>query len=362
MNTNNISIYLDVALSLTFFYFVCSMFVSGIVEFIHTIFEKRAAFLQKAFEKLNSTINDKSESLWSKLKENPFITNLEDEVDKKWKLWGRKMSYLDSSTFVSAIINILENVKLDENTTIQDEFGKIKLQIEGFDAGTFQQILKTLAQESDSLKTFEVKLANWFDQYMEHVSGWFKRYSRLTVMITSVVVTITLNLNTIVITKQLSGDKTLRNSIVQQAVNYVDSTAVDLVETNAFYRNDANFRLFLKENYTYLSNKIDTALLQPSNLTKQLTAIDSLAYSEATAKYLESNIQSLGLKIGYTFSGINIWKKFQQVFMQNNMTVIWTLCGWLLTIAALSFGAPFWFDLLVKLVNVRNVMKKPNSN
>lgn len=338
------------------------MFVSGIVEFIHTIFEKRAAFLQKAFEKLNSTINNTGESLWTKLKANPFITNLEDEVDNKWKLWGRKMSYLDSSTFVSAIINMLGNIKLDENTTVQNEYSKIKLQIEGFDAGNFQQILKTLAQESTDLKSFEEKLAKWFDQYMEHVSGWFKRYSRLTVMITSAVVTIALNLNTIVITKQLSSDKTLRNSIVQKAVNYVDSTAIDLVDTNAFYKNDANFRIFLKENYAYLSNKIDTALLEPTNKIKQLTAIDSLAYSEATAKYLESNIQSLGFKIGYTFTGSTTWEKFEQVFEQNNMTIFWTLCGWLLTVAALSFGAPFWFDLLVKLVNVRNVMKKPNSD
>lgn len=54
MLNNNISVFLDVALSLTFFYFITSMFVSGIVEFINTIFEKREAFLQKALEKLQN--------------------------------------------------------------------------------------------------------------------------------------------------------------------------------------------------------------------------------------------------------------------------------------------------------------------
>jgi hypothetical protein len=34
---------------------------------------------------------------------------------------------------------------------------------------------------------------------------------------------------------------------------------------------------------------------------------------------------------------------------------------WLLTGLAVSLGAPFWFDFLTKLVNVRHGMRKPNS-
>lgn len=338
------------------------MFVSGIVEFFQTIFEKRAAFLQKAIEKLQEKTVEVEDSFWIKFKNNPFIQNLEDEVDKKWKVWGRKMSYIDSSTFVSAIINMLGNIKLDDDTTIDDGFVKLKKQIDNFDKGGFQQILKTLIQESTDLDAFETKLANWFNQYMEHVSGWFKRYSRLVVMLASLSVSIILNLNTIVITKQLSSDKSLRNSIVSKAVNYVDSTGINLKSDSAIYNNDSNFKAFLKLNYAYLSTKIDKSMLPNSSTNNQLTAIDSLTYSEATAKYLESNIQSLGLNIGYTFVEKSYLGKFKEVFYQNNMNVFLTVIGWLLTTSALSFGAPFWFDLLVKLVNVRNVMKKPNNN
>jgi hypothetical protein len=35
------------------------------------------------------------------------------------------------------------------------------------------------------------------------------------------------------------------------------------------------------------------------------------------------------------------------------------VAGWLLTALALSLGAPFWFDLLNKLVNIRHGMTKP---
>ncbi len=35
--------------------------------------------------------------------------------------------------------------------------------------------------------------------------------------------------------------------------------------------------------------------------------------------------------------------------------------GWLITAAAVSLGAPFWFDLLNKLVNLRAAGKKPKE-
>jgi hypothetical protein len=37
------------------------------------------------------------------------------------------------------------------------------------------------------------------------------------------------------------------------------------------------------------------------------------------------------------------------------------LLGWMLTILAISLGAPFWFDMLNKLVNVRSAGKSPDE-
>jgi len=35
------------------------------------------------------------------------------------------------------------------------------------------------------------------------------------------------------------------------------------------------------------------------------------------------------------------------------------ILGWLITALAISFGAPFWFDLLNRLVDLRGSGKKP---
>jgi hypothetical protein len=37
------------------------------------------------------------------------------------------------------------------------------------------------------------------------------------------------------------------------------------------------------------------------------------------------------------------------------------VCGWLLTALAASLGAPFWFDMLSRFVNIRNAGKAPSE-
>ena len=38
------------------------------------------------------------------------------------------------------------------------------------------------------------------------------------------------------------------------------------------------------------------------------------------------------------------------------------LIGWLISGIAIAMGAPFWFDLLGKVMNVRNTGKPPKSS
>jgi hypothetical protein len=50
---------------------------------------------------------------------------------------------------------------------------------------------------------------------------------------------------------------------------------------------------------------------------------------------------------------------WRRPFVDNfNLT---TPVGWLLTILAVSMGAPFWFDILNKVMNVRYAGKSPDE-
>jgi hypothetical protein len=48
-------------------------------------------------------------------------------------------------------------------------------------------------------------------------------------------------------------------------------------------------------------------------------------------------------------------------FFTNHFTFR-NIIGWCIFILALSLGAPFWFDVMKKLVNIRNTGKAPQSN
>ena len=45
----------------------------------------------------------------------------------------------------------------------------------------------------------------------------------------------------------------------------------------------------------------------------------------------------------------------------NNETFLTRLAGWLATVLAVMQGAPFWFDLLNKISNVRSTGAKPST-
>jgi hypothetical protein len=71
-----------------------------------------------------------------------------------------------------------------------------------------------------------------------------------------------------------------------------------------------------------------------------------------TATKLQATGITWGWGNGYTV-GTKDWKE------QNSYDLISKFFGILLTAVAASMGAPFWFDMLNKLINIRAVGKSP---
>jgi hypothetical protein len=44
------------------------------------------------------------------------------------------------------------------------------------------------------------------------------------------------------------------------------------------------------------------------------------------------------------------------------INIFFVVAGWLIAAGCLSMGAPFWFNLLMKLVNVRRAGVKPSAD
>lgn len=78
-----------------------------------------------------------------------------------------------------------------------------------------------------------------------------------------------------------------------------------------------------------------------------------------STKQLKADIDSLhALDIPVGWKGTNV----------KDLTTFWDylnfkhIAGWLATILAICMGAPFWFDLLNKIANLRGTGPKPSSS
>jgi hypothetical protein len=129
------------------------------------------------------------------------------------------------------------------------------------------------------------------------------------------------------------------------------------------------------------SAKIDTTLINNTDkIIRQVKQLDSLThnYNSSRDSALEKassqidQIASLGLPIG--------WKKDQaplswrhkpkyapsNYFEQHKTFTFWNVISYIIGIIAtaisLSFGAPFWFDMLLKAINIRRAGKRPSTD
>ena len=173
-------------------------------------------------------------------------------------------------------------------------------------AGVKHRLIVLVDEARGDLDAFREGLEAWFDDTMARVSGWYKRQTQLILAGLAVVITITLNANSLTIGDRLWRDPSVRATVVQQASSVTGQTEGKTPEERL--RNAAN-------------------------------NVDSVA--------------TLGVPIGWSANTDDP----RHVSFNDAGSVIAVLVGWLLTIAAVSLGAPFWFDFLSRVSRLRGTGK-----
>lgn len=302
---------LDVAISLALIYLALSIFCSAVKEWFSRWAELRAKTLQQS---INLILQDPTAAgLAGEFHRHPLVTGL--RFDKT-----TYPGYIPTETFAKALADIaLELTQPAGAATTQIQVRQ-SVRASGGGAGVSavamsaesRRVLETLVRgNSGTLSDVEARLGKWFDDSMERASGWYKRKAQIIIVVIAAVLTIGLKVDSIAITKQIWVDPTLRETLVQQAQTVLRDTAG---------RGPAG----------------DNAIRQPlADLEKQLP-------------------------MGWTCwpwhggdPGCTEW---------GPAALALTVPGLLLTIIALSLGAPFWFDLLNKLVNLRQTGVPPQEH
>ncbi len=163
-------------------------------------------------------------------------------------------------------------------------------------------ILAHIAQAEGDLNALRGGLESWFNETMDRASGWYKRKTRSIVFAASLAVAVVLNADTFMIVERLSTDRTL------------------------------------------LAKTVESALLHAEHPHPNAGKEPGL---EALVKEAKQ-----GALFGWT-SERNDPRAFPWR-QDNRVSAFFTkLSGLLVTALAAMLGAPLWFDILNKLVNLR---------
>ncbi len=200
------------------------------------------------------------------------------------------------------------------------------------------------AQETgDELNQFRNEIAVWFDRSMSRASGVYRRNAKGVAIALGLLLATFTNADSFYIVDRLTSDENLRNLVTEQAKRLVPESSSQQGLTTA--------------QLEQLRDNADDALKELSvpvgwNATHIGQQFQCPTTSQAKTEF-EQKCQALKTEFNL--------QRVLDVSLQNPLSAGRILLGWLLTGLAISMGAPFWFDLLGKLIKVRNTGSKPAS-
>ena len=290
---------LDVAIGLVSIFLFLSLIGTAINEWISGILSMRAKSLEDGIRNL---LNDpEGNGLTQTFYHHPLIRSLTKGREKP--------SYIPSRVFALTLMDILAPADPEKGSTTIDQLRKSVGQMQN--EVLRKNILIQLDEAGDNINQARQNIERWFDDGMERVSGWYKRKIQWITLGYALLISIFLNVDTVAVTNSLYRDPTLRAAMVVAA----------------------------------------------QEMAKQPVGESSTKRAEESVIKIKEELEKLKLPIG--------WPTPSKTETPRKMTFfdwIIRICGWITTAFAVTLGAPFWFDLLNKFINIRSSGIKPKGS
>jgi len=356
--------FIEVLLSIVFIFFILCLAVSGIVELWRKLYKKRGRTLHAALEKV---LNDPQNKNWNDL----FYNH--PQIETLRKTLKSYPSYISAETFSATLIdliadegvkeNVVQNtdgkIKFERDNEINDSFLQFKQGLDSLSHSSFKRLLISLTKDADSISTLKHNISQWFNGYMDRVTGWYKWSAKRTTLKVAIIVTLLFNIDSLSIVNELVKNKELRDNIAEnttQVMNDIQSLPLDSTKKHHLIKKDAPIKVIVIQDsaHTIIDRPIlineDTNIL--AEIERNMESIKSFLASN-NLPFGWKTRSELGMDKDASFCELiqMYWKEFNK----------FQLLGWIITTLALTFGAPFWFEIMGKIVNVRNSGLKPRS-
>lgn len=308
---------LEVAIGLALVYLLLSLICTALQESIEAWLKIRASHLEKGLRVLLQDPDGKQ--LLQSLYNHPLINGLfrgdydPDKVRSGATMRTSLPSYIPASNFAIALMDTIVRGPVDIGAGEKSPPPGCEITIDSLRAAVDNSttlspsvrriMLLALDSAKGDLAKAQANIESWFNSGMDRVSGWYKRQTQWVLLVLGIVITVVLNVNTLKVAEALYQSDTLRGVVVAQAGTVATDKTVSAAKVAD-----------------------QTKLLKELDLPIGWQKYEPVPVSSTSVKELLHIVQS-----GFI--------------------------GWLFTAFAISFGAPFWFDLLNKLISTRSSLK-----
>jgi hypothetical protein len=305
------SLMLDVAIGMVLVYLLLSFVAAAVREGVETVLKERSRFLHQGVSEL---LHD--EALTAALFSHPQVSALY-RGDYATAIKKRELpSYIPARNFALALLDIAVRGRDAHSSTEAGpgsaplSLASIRLNVGRIGNPAVQRVvLSAIDLSNGQFAKAQASIEAWFDSSMDRVSGWYKHRTQRILIVTGIAVAAIVNVDTIRVAHSFYNDPGQRQLAIAMAGTL-----------------------------TKEADQGTAAATTAGAPARPRTRADSLA-SDALHR-----LDNLKLPIGWpdgTFA--------QEWYMR--------ILGWLVTGFAISLGAPFWFDLLNRMMVIRSTVK-----
>jgi hypothetical protein len=263
---------------------------------ISTVCSGIKELIARAFDMRAKTLEDAVRNMLADPKDSITSRLLQNHLIAGTVQPGSKPSYISSRNFALSLFDLLAPLNPGQSRTVQD----LKNGVGNLpDPRVSKALLGLLDSAQQDVDLARQRVENWYDDTMERASGAYKRRAQLVIAFIGFGLCVGLNVDSLMIIHELWNDEALRVAVVTEAQREVAASgATDNCKD--------------KEALNCVTTSIRAANMPP---------------------------------IGWAQQGVRACPV--------NWDWLWKLLGILISSVAIAMGAPFWFGLLNKIVNLR---------
>jgi hypothetical protein len=304
-------------------------------------------------------------------------------------------AYIPSRTFALAMIDLLNSEGVEAKNALAAIAKKLNDEHTRDPENMAVEAIQTLVVNAKDLDAFQRNLENWYNDAMDRVSGWYKRYTQRILFIFGLLLAVTFNVDSVRVATTLWSDRDTRQAMVTAAANYMSThqppaapsaagkgSAPAAVEHTGSPIPDPTTAACSTQLGQRAAARADK---NQAEATPDTSQEGTVATTPATAAGLQEQLcdmvaafdkvtKSALLPVGWSRPTTEYWSNFYVATHKERWTAAWfasllgdtwvalysslgIMAGWLLTGMAISLGAPFWFDTLNKFMVVRSTIK-----